>query len=83
MKRDLSAPILDLAKGSLTRRESVSERTKVIKIAVCDSRHDLSSIGMQTPSISRRVGSDIEAARRLESESQRSKVRSLQRSWFA
>lgn len=50
--------------------ESASECTKVIK-TVRDSWHDLSSIGMQTLSISHRVGFDIEVARRLESESQR------------
>lgn len=55
--------ILDLGLAT-SRRESASERTKVIK-TVHDSHHDLSSIGMQASSILHRVGFDIEAARRL------------------
>lgn len=36
------------------RESTTSERTKIIKSTVDDSPHDLSSIGMQAPSISHR-----------------------------
>lgn len=72
--RSLSSWSLDFAQRvhyrSRCRESILSERTKVIKTAVHDSRHDLSSIGMQA-SRTEILAFDIEATPRHESESQR------------